>query len=626
MRYRKERANLYVVLVLGITMGAAVATAQEEVGAGYDLFATDPLTTDLLGIPFEGDAGVRPTFDFVPPPDSADGRRAVGNTDTIVHRLESASVPAVPGTADPITIELVLLRLVSTIDFELELGGDEPTTGPLFVTLQKDRKAAGEVRLNFDVPPPPPPDPGDPDPPPPPPAAGPVEEDVLPGPRSFGEMTITFASSEGGTFDSRLEIFADLRIGGPEGPIVCGESASLPPCSDLDAGLVLESVDSAWGREAVPESIRIRGVNFSLTAPDREDPVDSSVDFWAGVDPTTATTVCVEHGGHPDPGGAPTAHGTCRTPCTPGGIAPDSCRNGRDDDCNGTIDDCDEDLFGPSVTAPPDRTFECPRTTAEVAPPVTGFATATDNCFPPTLPADSITFSDFRTDECGRTFLVDRIWTATDACGNAASSPDLQQIRVVDTTDPTIDCPEDRTILWTDDRGTDSLGSATGADTCGGVTVGFVDRSIAGECRSEEVTRTWTATDDCGLETPCPQQISVRGPKDAIEDLEALLAGLGLRRGIENALATKLKNAVSRVCAGDSTPAVNQLEAFVNQVQAQAGRSIDPADAAALIAAAEAIIAAIEDPANGGACPEGCGEEPDGGGGPPGRRGGAGRT
>lgn len=570
-----------MVAVAALSMAAStVSRAQPgEVSAGYDLFTTDPSTTDLLGIPFVGDAGVRPTFDFAPPPASADGRRAIGDTDTIVHRLEDASVPAVPGTADPIAIELVLLRLVSTIEFDVD--GDGTLDGLVYVTLQKDRDPGGEVRLNYDLTPP--------------------EENVVPGLHSFGEMAITFNSLGGGTFNSQLLIYADLRIGAPDGPIVCGENAGLPPCSDFDAGLPLASVGSAWGRNAVPQSITIRGVNYSLAAPDRGTPVDASRDFWAGVDPQTSTTICVEHGGHPDPGGAPTAHGTCRTSCTTDPIAPTSCLNGRDDDCNGTIDDCDEDLFGPSVEAPADRTFECPQ--ADVSPGVAGFATGTDNCFPPTLPVGSITFADFVTPRCGQTFDLDRIWSATDDCGNDASMPDLQQIRVVDTTPPDIACPDARTILWTADRSPAALGSATGADTCGDVGIDWSDVSIPGICLSEEITRTWTATDECANETPCDQPIHVRGPRDAIEDLSIVLAGLDLPRGIHNSLASKLRNAVNSVCRGNATPAGNQLEAFVNEVLAQRGKAINPADADALIAAALAIVDAINE---GGACPESC--------------------
>lgn len=576
------RLHAAAFAALSLALMPAVAGAQPaEVSAGYDLFTTDPSTTDLLGIPFVGDAGAIPIFDFEPPPASADRRRAIGDTDTIVHRLEDASVESVPGTADPIAIELVALRLVSAVPFDLD--GDGTSDGPLYVTLQKDRDPAGEVRLDYDLDPP--------------------EQAVTPGPRSFGEMTIRFATADGGRFDSELLVYADLRIGAPDGPIVCGETAGLPPCADLDAGLPLASSDAAWSRDVLPESITIRGVNFSLAAPDPGAPVDPSLDFWAGVDPQTSTTICVEHGGHPDPGGLPTRHGTCRTSCTTEPVTPASCANGRDDDCNGTIDDCAEDLFGPVVAAPPDRTFECPH--PDVGTAVTGFATASDNCFPPVLPASSISFTDFVTDRCGQTFDVDRVWTAVDDCGNDAAMPDLQQIFVVDTTAPDVTCPAERTILWTDDRSPAALGTATGDDACGGVGIGSNDDSVPGVCLSEEVTRTWTATDECGNDTPCDQPIHVRGPRDSIDDLGDVLAGLDLPKGIGNSLSSKLENAVRSVCRGNPTPAGNQLGAFVNEVLAQRGKAIDPDDADAMIAAALAIVDALEE---GGACPDGCPE------------------
>ncbi len=579
-----RKTVMVAIGVAALSMAAsATVWAQAEVSAGYDLFTTDPDTTDLLGIPFVGDAGAIPIFTFISPPASADRRRAIGDTDTIVHRQENASVPSVPGTADPIAIELVMLRLVSTIPFDVDDDGMDD--GLIYVTLQKDRNPAGEERWNFDSDPP--------------------GEDVAPGLRSFGEMTIMFDSAAGGRFDSQLLIFADLRIGSPNGPIVCGVSAGLPACGDFDAGLTLDSDVSAWSRDAVPESITIRGVNFSLAAPDRSDPEDTSTDFWAGVNPMAGTTVCVAHGGHPDPGGLPTAHGTCRTSCTTEAITPNSCRNSKDDDCNGTIDDCDEDLFGPTVTAPADPTpFECPQDEADLQPPDTGFATGTDNCFPPTLPAGNITFNDFRTDGCGQTFLIDRVWTATDSCGNDAAMPDLQQIRVVDTTDPDITCPPDATILWTADRSPASLGSATGSDACGSVGIASNDVDVLGICQSVEITRTWTATDECNRQTTCEQLIHVRGPRDAGEDLKDSVVSLNLPRGIQNALSATLNGCMDSVCRNNERPAVGQLNAFIRQVQAMSPRMIDPADAAQLIAAAQAILDAFS--SGGGACPDGC--------------------
>lgn len=578
---------MWTLVILPMLGSADVIRAQAEVSAGYDLLTTDPSTTDLLGIPFLGDTGARPTFDFVAPPASANRRRAIGDTDTIVHRLQDATVDSIPGTADPVAIELVALRLVSAAEFDVD--GDGSLDGKVFVTLQKNRDATGETRFDYDAELPELP-----------------EQTVLPGPRSFGEMTITFESANGGTFESELRIFADLRIGDRQGPIVCGEAAGLPTCDDFDAGLLLQSIDALWGREALPESITIRGINFSLAAPEESNPVDSSIDFWAGVDPGTSTTVCVAHGGHPDPGGLPTQHGTCRTSCTTVPISPASCRNGSDEDCNGTIDDCAEDLFGPTVQAPPDQTYECPQ--LEIGPSVAGSASATDNCFPPSsLPQEQITFSDFVTPRCGVTFDLDRVWTAVDDCGNDAAMPDLQQIFVVDTTDPEVSCPASRTVLWTVDTSPEEQGFATGIDSCNEVGITWNDEVIPGICQSLEITRTWTATDSCLNDSSCIQPISVRGPKDAIFDLRDEVLALGLPGGIENSLVVSLENAGSSACRGNANPAVNQIEAFITKVEVQqsAGR-ISPGNAAALIASAYAIIEAIDE---GGVCPDQCDDD-----------------
>ncbi|MFZ6053559.1 HYR-like domain-containing protein, partial [Halocola ammonii] len=118
-------------------------------------------------------------------------------------------------------------------------------------------------------------------------------------------------------------------------------------------------------------------------------------------------------------------------------------------------------------------------------------ASAFDNCGEVT-----ITSEDVITDgECPQEYVVTRTFTATDDCGNASTA--VQVITVVDTTAPEFtSVPEDVTIEC-DEEVPSMMAEAT--DNCGAVTVTSSDESVAGECPQESViTRTFTATDECG--------------------------------------------------------------------------------------------------------------------------------
>lgn len=82
-------------------------------------------------------------------------------------------------------------------------------------------------------------------------------------------------------------------------------------------------------------------------------------------------------------------------------------------------------------------------------------------------------------------------------------------------------------------------------------------------------------------------------PVDEIAELIAALDVLGLPQGLENSLLSKLHNALAKLLDGNPDndhAACNELAAFVNQVDAQDGKKIDPLEADALIAQAMVII------------------------------------
>ena len=71
------------------------------------------------------------------------------------------------------------------------------------------------------------------------------------------------------------------------------------------------------------------------------------------------------------------------------------------------------------------------------------------------------------------------------------------------------------------------------------------------------------------------------------------VATLNLQNGVANSLDAKLATAVRALDDINETnniAAINKLEAFINEVQAQAGNKIPQADADALIAATQQII------------------------------------
>lgn len=81
----------------------------------------------------------------------------------------------------------------------------------------------------------------------------------------------------------------------------------------------------------------------------------------------------------------------------------------------------------------------------------------------------------------------------------------------------------------------------------------------------------------------------IKTPMEQLEDLAGIVEALDINAGVGVALNAKLDGAIAMIELGRESVACNQLDAFINQVNAQAGKTIESADAIALIAAAEAI-------------------------------------
>ena len=89
-------------------------------------------------------------------------------------------------------------------------------------------------------------------------------------------------------------------------------------------------------------------------------------------------------------------------------------------------------------------------------------------------------------------------------------------------------------------------------------------------------------------------KVTVITPTEAIQRVADTVLLLGLPNCAENSFVSKLESAVSAFERGQENTAINQLNAFINEVEALRGGTISGSDADALIAEAERIIAAVE--------------------------------
>jgi hypothetical protein len=107
-----------------------------------------------------------------------------------------------------------------------------------------------------------------------------------------------------------------------------------------------------------------------------------------------------------------------------------------------------------------------------------------------------------------------------------------------------------------------------------------------------DTTVTCTATDTDG-DTNSPVQntfnVHVKGAAEQLADLALAVVGVGPG----TSLADKVAAAQAYLAAGDISDACGTMNAFINEVKAQSGKSIPPATASSLITAAQQIRAVL---------------------------------
>ena len=177
--------------------------------------------------------------------------------------------------------------------------------------------------------------------------------------------------------------------------------------------------------------------------------------------------------------------------------ASDDCGNTATISQTITVQDNTAPVF---ASVPSDVTISC-----DVPLPTAPNLIVTDKCDPN---AGVITFKEIKTTgPCPQAYVLTRVWTASDNCGNTAVA--TQNITVQDTQAPIIvGVPADITIECDQPIPTNNVKAADNCDP--NPTLTFTEDKVLGSCKqSYTLIRTWTATDACGNQNVKTQKISV---------------------------------------------------------------------------------------------------------------------
>lgn len=173
------------------------------------------------------------------------------------------------------------------------------------------------------------------------------------------------------------------------------------------------------------------------------------------------------------------------------------------------------------------------------------------------------------------------------------SAPCSFTVTVSDMEPPVITCPAAQVVNATGPNGAVVGFAASATDNCGAASLAY-SKNPGTVFAIGDTLVTTTATDTHGNHASCGFNVHVKGAAEQAADLVIFVTNLsGPNQGIKNSLLTKLNKALDDLAKNKLNNACNDLSAFINEVSAQAGKSISAADAAAIIAAANQIRAVI---------------------------------
>jgi large repetitive protein len=155
--------------------------------------------------------------------------------------------------------------------------------------------------------------------------------------------------------------------------------------------------------------------------------------------------------------------------------------------------------------------------TVDCGQPIPGaeIVTAQDNCSSDLIVA--VSSDNLIGGSCAGQYLIERIYTATDACGN--SSTFTQNIFVEDTHAPVFNENNQASFQYECDEQVQVV-TPVAVDDCSGVATQYTD-AVDGDNCATYITRTWTATDGCGNQSYFVQNIAVLDTEAPVVSFEA---------------------------------------------------------------------------------------------------------
>jgi hypothetical protein len=253
---------------------------------------------------------------------------------------------------------------------------------------------------------------------------------------------------------------------------------------DACSNTATTSRTATWTADATAPTITATGTGLTLCNP-------STADIEAALGTATATDACSTPTVTHSDGGTT---GDCSKSRTRTFTATDFCGNTATTSRTAVWS---SDNTAPTITStgtPTNGALGCNPTTAAIEAAL-GTANATDACGTPTT---THTDGAVGTNGCNRSQT--RTWTATDGCGNTATTS-RTATWTADLTAPTITTTGNNTALGCNPSTAaidGALGTASATDACSTPTVTPTDGGVSSDGCSRSQTRTWTAIDACG--------------------------------------------------------------------------------------------------------------------------------